>query len=45
MAKKEIKNTKSSIEETLAGLEKTFGKGSIMLMNDSNSSHERRCYT
>ena len=40
MAKKEIKNTKSSIEETLAGLEKTFGKGSIMLMNDSNSSHE-----
>ena len=40
MAKKEIKNTKSSIEETLAGLEKTFGKGSIMLMNDSKSSHE-----
>ena len=40
MAKKEIKNTKSSIEETLAGLEKTFGKASIMLMNDSNSSHE-----
>ena len=40
MAKKETKNTKSSIEETLAGLEKTFGKGSVMLMNDSNSSHE-----
>ena len=40
MAKKEIKNTKSSIEETLAGLEKTFGKGSIMLMSDSTSIHE-----
>ncbi len=40
MAKKETKNTKSSIEETLSGLEKTFGKGSIMLMSDSTSSHE-----
>ena len=40
MSKKETKNSKSSIEETLAGLEKTFGKGSIMLMNDSGSSYE-----
>ncbi|MBM01630.1 MAG: recombinase RecA [Chloroflexi bacterium] len=40
MSKKEIKNSKSSIEETLAGLEKTFGKGSIMLMNDSGSSYD-----
>ena len=40
MSKKETKNSKSSIEETLAGLEKTFGKGSIMLMNDSGSSYD-----
>ncbi len=40
MSKKETKNSKSSIEETLAGLEKTFGKGSIMLMNDSGPSYE-----
>jgi len=40
MSKKETKNSKSSIEETLAGLEKTFGKGSIMLMNDSGSNYE-----
>ena len=40
MSKKETKNSKESIEETLAGLEKTFGKGSIMLMNDSGSNYE-----
>lgn len=40
MAKKEKKQSNSSIEETLAGLEKTFGKGSVMLMNDDISSYD-----
>tara|TARA_B100001105_G_C22356512_1_gene428234 strand:- start:356 stop:1360 length:1005 start_codon:yes stop_codon:yes gene_type:complete len=40
MAKKEKKQSKSSIEETLAGLEKTFGKGSVMLMSDDISSYD-----
>ena len=32
MPKKEVKT--KDIENTLAGIEKTFGKGSIMLMKD-----------
>ena len=39
--KKEKNTPDSSIEETLVGLEKTFGKGSIMLMNDENNNYEQ----
>jgi len=39
--KKEKNTPDSSIEETLVGLEKTFGKGSIMLMNDDNNNYEQ----
>lgn len=46
MAKKDLKSSiikkgsKNSIKETLAGLEKTFGKGSVMLMNDANTNYD-----
>ena len=39
MSKKETKSTKE-IETTLAGIEKTFGKGSIMLMKDDVQDYE-----
>tara|TARA_B110000438_G_scaffold303739_1_gene366887 strand:+ start:82 stop:1092 length:1011 start_codon:yes stop_codon:yes gene_type:complete len=39
--KKEKNTPDSSIEETLVGLEKTFGKGSIMLMSDENNNYEQ----
>ena len=39
MSKKETKSTKE-IESTLAGIEKTFGKGSIMLMKDDVQNYE-----
>ena len=39
MPKKETKSTKE-IETTLAGIEKTFGKGSIMLMKDGLQDYE-----
>ena len=39
MPKKETKSTKE-IETTLAGIEKTFGKGSAMLMKDDIQDYE-----
>ena len=38
MPKKEVKT--KDIENTLAGIEKTFGKGSIMLMKDDVQNYE-----
>ena len=38
MPKKEVKT--KDIENTLAGIEKTFGKGSIMLMKDDIQDYE-----
>ena len=39
MPKKEAKS-KKEIETTLAGIEKTFGKGSVMLMKDDVQDYE-----
>ena len=39
MPKKEVKS-KKEIETTLAGIEKTFGKGSVMLMKDDVQDYE-----
>ena len=39
MPKKEVKT--KDIENTLAGIEKTFGKGSIMLMKDESKTMKK----